>query len=726
MPGTAVLSDSPASGASKKRLHPKARAILFTDIVGSTRYFASQGDQAGLEMLDRHNQALFPIVEQSNGRIVKTIGDSIFAIFEEPLDALRAGFAMQQKLSEMRKCPSEGDCPHIRVGVHYGLVTLKDNDVFGDAVNLAERVKSSAEGDQICVSRTLKEMVRANPHFVLQSIGMRELKGATEPMELFQLVAAPSLPATSRWQMWTRRRRRALAANLLKIAACALIAALVGVVAFWKIHPGFHPSERAIAVLPFRGMPTTPADEYLSLSLPDQLDTQLGKTMGHSLLIKPLESVQHYQGASWKTRDVAQELQVGTIVVGSYAGNGEQLRVRVGLVDTTEDRQVWSDEFQSSRNNSLQLVEKLAPAVIGAVRSRITSSEADDKDHKGEAIPTTPQNVQLGTQNRDAYELYLRGIALERTVSRDNISTAMDLLQQSVALDHNFAGADAALAEVYVTDFWWNFSNDKAWLTRAEESARRAVAEQPDLAEAHFALAYALEGQGRRVESVRENLASLRADAEYVPALTNLARYLFYRGDYDRALVVLDRIALLDPVQNVHVRKAIYQYFARRLPESRAENRKAEERAVGVDELTLVGVTYAWLGDLGSAEEIVGKLEKLHADAPSLAEVGAWIDTARGKYADARAKMEKFPDGPRWGIAQEKAALYAAQGDRENALRWVSRAVDLGAPNYAWLSSDRFSALRGDPKYEKALADLAAEFKLLRPELEAAATQVQQ
>jgi adenylate cyclase len=725
MSSTAILNSAPASGAAKKGLRPKARAILFTDIVGSTRYFASRGDQAGLEMLERHNQALFPIVEQSNGHIVKTIGDSIFAIFEEPLDALRAGFAMQQKLSEMRNCPSEGDCPHIRVGLHYGLVTLKDNDVFGDAVNLAERVKSSAEGDQICVSRTLKDMVRANPHFVLQSIGLRELKGATEPMELFQLVAAPSLPATSRWQTWVRRRQRALAANLLKIAACVAIAALLGAAAFWKIHPGFHPSERAIAVLPFRGLPPTPADEYLSLSLPDQLDTQLGKTLGHTLLIKPLESVQHYQSASWKIRDVAQELDVGTIVVGSYAGNGEKLRVRVGVVDTAQDRQVWSDEFQSSRNNSLQLVEKLAPAVIGAVRSRIAATDAQS-GRPDEAIPAAPQSVELGTQNRDAYELYLRGIALERTVSRDNISAAMDLLQQSVALDKNFAGADAALAEVYVTDFWWNFSNDKAWLARAEESARRAVAEQPELAEAHFALAYALEGQGRRMESVRENLASIKADAEYVPALTNLARYLFYMGDYDRALTVLDRIALLDPVQNVHVRKAIYLYFAGRLPESRSENRKAEQRAVGVDELTLIGITYAWLGDLGSAEETAQKLEKLHADAPSVAEVGAWIDTARGKYEDARAKMGKFPDGPRWGVAQEKAALYAAQGDRQNALTWVSRAVDLGAPNYAWLNSNRFRVLRGDPKYDKALADLAAEFRLLRPELEAAASQVRE
>ena len=125
----------------KRESRPVLSAILFTDIVGSTRYFAMHGDRAGMRMLEVHNRALFPLIEQANGRVIKTIGDSIMAVFAQPVDAMRAAFALQRRLENVRASLPEQDQIHIRVGVHYGLVTEKGNDVFGDTVNLAERVK---------------------------------------------------------------------------------------------------------------------------------------------------------------------------------------------------------------------------------------------------------------------------------------------------------------------------------------------------------------------------------------------------------------------------------------------------------------------------------------------------------------------------------------------------------------------------------------------------------
>src|SRR5207302_3104916 len=194
----------------QRKREPRAvpSAVLFTDIVGSTTYFAAHGDQAGMRMLDVHNRALFPLIEQANGRVVKTIGDSIMAVFDQPTDAVRAAFALQRRLEQIRSTVAEQDQIHIRVGVHYGLVMKKDNDVFGDTVNLAERVKSSAGADQVYVSRALRDLVRTDPRFTLEPLGLRTVKGAAEPIELFQLTNAPELPKDSPVIRWTRRTTR--------------------------------------------------------------------------------------------------------------------------------------------------------------------------------------------------------------------------------------------------------------------------------------------------------------------------------------------------------------------------------------------------------------------------------------------------------------------------------------------------------------------------------------
>ncbi|MBI1738315.1 MAG: adenylate/guanylate cyclase domain-containing protein [Acidobacteria bacterium] len=206
-----------AQPSGTEREQRQAQTILFTDIVGSSQYFAERGDTAGLKMLARHNQLLFPIVTAAGGRVVKTIGDSIFATFGNPGQAVRAAWAMQRKLEEANQAAGEGEAIRIRIGVHYGLVTVQKGDVFGDAVNMAERVKSKAGGGQITLSRVVRDLLRADPRIGVRSLGMVELKGSPEPVELFELQAAPGVEA----EKATRRKLFAMAAAVLVLLAGA-------------------------------------------------------------------------------------------------------------------------------------------------------------------------------------------------------------------------------------------------------------------------------------------------------------------------------------------------------------------------------------------------------------------------------------------------------------------------------------------------------------------------
>jgi class 3 adenylate cyclase len=163
------------------------RAVLFTDIVGSTAYFEQRGDTAGLAMIERHNRLLFPIIDEHRGRLIKTIGDAIMAAFDDEDDAVEAAIHMQQALEKHnQQNPVAIDRIYIRIGINTGETIQEYGDAYGDAVNVAARVCAKADGEQILVSEeTQRELTRnrdiVNPHSRVS------LKGKRDKFQLFQV-----------------------------------------------------------------------------------------------------------------------------------------------------------------------------------------------------------------------------------------------------------------------------------------------------------------------------------------------------------------------------------------------------------------------------------------------------------------------------------------------------------------------------------------------------------
>jgi len=160
--------------------------ILFSDIKGSTRYAEQRGDVEYMTMIDRHNRLLFPVIDAEGGHIVKTIGDSILARFDDPVAAIRAAAAMQQVLVKDRDGREEIDHIRIRIGLHFGLGLVKDNDVFGDVVNAASHVEHQAEAGQVLITGALVEAAKA-AGFQCAKMGRAELKGKNEPIDVWAL-----------------------------------------------------------------------------------------------------------------------------------------------------------------------------------------------------------------------------------------------------------------------------------------------------------------------------------------------------------------------------------------------------------------------------------------------------------------------------------------------------------------------------------------------------------
>jgi class 3 adenylate cyclase len=164
----------------------RAITVMFTDIKGSTEYFEKFGDIAGLAMVHQCNHLLRTVVEQHGGRVIKTIGDAVMAAFDNCDESIRAAIAIQRQLREKNTIKKTEDAMLVRIGLHHGMGIVKSDDVFGDVVNVASRVESVAQPEQIIISDSLQRQI-SQSQFDVVFLGRFRLKGKSEDRDLFQV-----------------------------------------------------------------------------------------------------------------------------------------------------------------------------------------------------------------------------------------------------------------------------------------------------------------------------------------------------------------------------------------------------------------------------------------------------------------------------------------------------------------------------------------------------------
>ncbi len=162
----------------------KPITILFTDVVGSTRYWDVHGDVKGRLMIDLLNRLIYPVIRRHRGKVIKHIGDAIMASFRSPANGLKTAIGIQQILEERRKQDTNFRLK-VRIGVHTGEALVENKDVFGDTVNLAARLERCARGDEICVSGDTAEKL-SKKDFGLVKTGSILPKGKRSEVTIYQ------------------------------------------------------------------------------------------------------------------------------------------------------------------------------------------------------------------------------------------------------------------------------------------------------------------------------------------------------------------------------------------------------------------------------------------------------------------------------------------------------------------------------------------------------------
>jgi class 3 adenylate cyclase len=163
-------------------------AVLFSDVVGSTRIYEVLGDQRAREVIALCIELMQNATEQNHGAVIKTMGDEVMATFPTADDSLNAAALIQRSITTHPALQVDGQSVSVRIGCHYGPVVLESRDVFGATVHTANRMTSQAKSGQIMTTAATVEQLSAEWRAAVRQIDVATLKGQGAEITLYEAI----------------------------------------------------------------------------------------------------------------------------------------------------------------------------------------------------------------------------------------------------------------------------------------------------------------------------------------------------------------------------------------------------------------------------------------------------------------------------------------------------------------------------------------------------------
>ena len=281
---------------------------------------------------------------------------------------------------------------------------------------------------------------------------------------------------------------------------------------------------KSVAVLYFENLSGVKEDEYFRDGMTEDIITELSKIKGLNIFSRP--TVLAYRDKQVTPAQIGQQLKASHVLAGSLRRAGDRLRINTQLVDTGTDFPIWSERYDRQMKDVFEVQDEIAGKIAQALRITLSPQEQ-------EAIAAKP------TDNLQAYDLYLRGKSYARRLQRQDLEFALQMFENAIALDPNFALAYAAIAHVCAQNHY-NYGRDPVWMERAMKASETAVVLRPDLPEVQVAQAWILYANGKYDEAVAviEKAIARKRDCE--GAYYILGRTLFSAGRYQDVANIAD------------------------------------------------------------------------------------------------------------------------------------------------------------------------------------------
>jgi serine/threonine protein kinase/Flp pilus assembly protein TadD len=286
--------------------------------------------------------------------------------------------------------------------------------------------------------------------------------------------------------------------------------------------PGAQKQGKSVAVLYFENLSGAKEDEYLRDGITEDVITELSKIRGLNIFSRP--TVLAFRDQSVTPQQVGQKLGAAYVLTGTLRRSGARLRINVQLVDARTDFPLWSERFDREMKDVFEVQDEMARKIAEALRITLSPEEL-------EALAVKP------TENLQAYDLYLRGKRYARRQTRQDLEFALQMFENGVAIDPNFALAYAACANACAM-FYCNYSRDQVWVERAREASGKAVALRWELPEVQVSQAWVLYAAELHDEAVRMVKKAIERKRDCEGAYYLLCRALFAAGRYQEVLDV--------------------------------------------------------------------------------------------------------------------------------------------------------------------------------------------
>jgi DNA-binding winged helix-turn-helix (wHTH) protein/TolB-like protein len=446
--------------------------------------------------------------------------------------------------------------------------------------------------------------------------------------------------------------------------------------------------KRRLAVLPFRNLGPDKRDDFLSLSLAEEVIVKLNYIS--ALTVRPSVYVRKYAGREIDPAQVANELKVDILLTGSYVKEGDELRINLQLIDVAANQALWYETLNLKYDKVMTVQDRVAQAVVRRMRVSLTPAESD--------------RLQRGAANNlQAYEYHLYGVDLYQ---RDDLRTAGKMFEKSVGLDPNYApswaylGAiDSTLASIYFEGreyydrarqaydraleldpsqieariFKANLLTDTGQVEEAVPLLRGVIGTSPNLSQAHWNLAYAYRFGGLLRESINEGERSRQINDE-IKADNSVFNGYLYDGQYEKF------IQSLPPREDsayVTFYRGLGHYYLKQWKEAAAYFERADQ----LDKTLMVSqigkaLSHGLAGRTASGLKLLKDVEEKT--------IKSGVTDAEGVYKIAQA--------------------FAALNDRPPALRLLRRSIEGGFFCYPYFTNDPLlDNLRGEAEFAELM-----------------------
>jgi len=421
--------------------------------------------------------------------------------------------------------------------------------------------------------------------------------------------------------------------------------------------------DHSIAVLYFENLSGMKEDEYLRDGITEDITTELSKIKGLKTFSRAM--VLAYRDKSVTAGQVGKELGASYVLVGSLRRAGARLRINAQLVDAATDFPLWSERYDREMKDVFEVQDEIAQKIAAALR--ITLSPQEQR-----ALSAKP------TENMQAYDLYLRGRNYARRVGRQDLLFALQMYENAVALDPEFALAHAGLANV-CAQYYYHFERQQQWLDRAIAATQKASATGHDAPEIQLAEAWVIFAKGRYDEAADKLRTALSRNPDLDGGYYLLGRTLFSAGRYQEVVDIMEE-ALAHAGENYNTTIPIHNALGALGKKDALNNYLHREIAIYEEHLKKMPEDARVRVLLGGDYAIQGRFEEAKREA----------DMATALRPDDSM------------ILYNTACVFCAMNNAGDALIAIRKAWESGYRDPTWTRQDPdLALLHGDPEFER-------------------------